>query len=464
MFAVLFCNITFADQQDQTQKYIQVNVKFRDGKYQPRDTRTIDLLEGFTPAPEKIEYSKFGGWKNAPQKFDGKGFFYPKKIGDRWWFIDPDGYPFIHVAMAGTYRGYTPLASENSKKYLGDGPTWAEFTTSLLDENCFNGVGGWSEGPLLRESKHPKAYTNSWDFLADFAKHLDLAHQNPGQTGYPSEVPPIFHPGFEKWCDEYAKEKVITTKDDPWLIGHFSDNELPLWRVMLDNTLKLDIEKYPDLKYNYAEAKRFLVRRKGKTADVNDITEEDRIAFLEKVLERYFSLTTAAIRKYDPNHLCLGSRFNGRVTTTTEVFQIAGKYLDVISVNYYHAWSADPDRVNMWVTNANKPVLITEYYAKGMDSGMKNISGAGWTVETQKERGLFYQNFMLSLLETKNIVGWHWFKYRDNEPDDPSVIAGNVSSNKGIVTWDYKPYTDLLVEMKKLNENVYLLTDYFDSK
>jgi hypothetical protein len=39
--------------------------------------------------------------------------------------------------------------------------------------------------------------------------------------------------------------------------------------------------------------------------------------------------------------------------------------------------------------------MITEFYAKGEDSGMGNTGGAGWLVKTQKDRGTFYQNFIL---------------------------------------------------------------------
>ena len=44
--------------------------------------------------------------------------------------------------------------------------------------------------------------------------------------------------------------------------------------------------------------------------------------------------TTAAIRKYDKNHLCLGPRLHGRSLRYPEVLRAAGKYLDVIATNY----------------------------------------------------------------------------------------------------------------------------------
>ena len=35
-----------------------------------------------------------------------------------------------------------------------------------------------------------------------------------------------FDPEYESFCERHAR-KTIDTKDDPWLFGHFSDNELP---------------------------------------------------------------------------------------------------------------------------------------------------------------------------------------------------------------------------------------------
>ena len=93
---------------------------------------------------------------------------------------------------------------------------------------------------------------------------------------------------------------------------------------------------------------------------------------------------------------------------------------------------------------------------------MSNNSGAGWIVKSQHDRGLFYQNFTLGLLESKVCVGWHWFKYGDNDPSEPNTDPSNRDSNKGIVTFRYEPYSALLDGMKPLNDRVYSLADYFD--
>ena len=453
----------YADDTPSLQPYVKVDVKRKPSskEWVQYDTRTIDMLAGFEPYQERIKLDTYGG--RDDRQANATGFFYPKKVDDRWWLIDPEGNLFIHTAIVGVYTGLSDYSREITLKHFGSEQKWAQFSADLLTDYGFNGCGGWSQAHLLRETPKPPVYTLSWGFMADFAGYMKLAWQVSGHKGYPDQVWPVFHPDFESFCDTYAK-KLAATKDDPYCIGHFSDNELQTKEDLLDRTLKLDLEKFPKMKYNVKEAKRWLSERKGRSAGLADINDQDRVEFIGHMFDHYFKLTTAAIRKYDPNHLCLGSRFHGTATRLPVVFRAAGKYLDVVSVNYYHAWAPDPERMAMWVKESGKPFMITEWYAKGEDSGLANTSGAGWLVKTQKDRALFYQNFSLGLMESKNCVGWHWFKCVDNNPNDTSVDPSNRDSNKGIVTFDYKPYTELLDSMKRLNDNVYPLIDYFDSQ
>lgn len=443
---------------------VSVKADPTDAKWQARPTRTLDQLSDFTPV-KKVETSRWGGWL-AHREGPGDGFFRVKKTtSGRWWLVDPEGYRFIHVGVAGVYQGIEKLAAETSRKTFPTTKDWADFTLGLLRENKFNGLGGWTEREAVSASPLILPYTLSFDFAGDFGRSLGITHVNPGQTGYINEVPPILHPDFPAWCDAMARKKVQDLKTDPMLIGYFSDNEVPFFRDMLDRSLQLDPANAAVRPLREA-AVSWLKSRKGAGSVINEaaLSDEDRGAFLSMVCERYFATVATALRKYDPNHLFLGTRFHGRVMQIPEVFRAAGRHVDVVSVNAYHAWSIKKDRLDMWTTESGRPVMITEFYAKGMDSGMENVNGAGWVVKSQEDRGNFYQNFVLSLLAEPAVVGWHWFKYRDNEHFDTTAQKGNQSSNKGVLAWDYKPYGPLLDKMKALNAQVYPLTEYFDKR
>jgi len=98
------------------------------------------------------------------------------------------------------------------------------------------------------------------------------------------------------------------------------------------------------------------------------------------------------------------------------------------------------------------------------ETGMSNMSGAGWIVRTQEDRGIHYQNFCLQLLKTPQCVGWHWFRYQDNDPNDTKADDSNKDSNKGIVNIGYETYKPLAEKMKSINTRVYDLINYFDKK
>jgi hypothetical protein len=99
-----------------------------------------------------------------------------------------------------------------------------------------------------------------------------------------------------------------------------------------------------------------------------------------------------------------------------------------------------------------------------MDSGFANTTGAGWVVKTQADRGKFYQNFTLGLLESGGCVGWHGFKYRDNHPASKTADPSPLDSNKDIVTLRLEPHAPLLSAMPELHRQVCSLAAYFDAR
>ncbi len=427
-----------------------------DATWKPYPTRTLDDFPAIAAAPADAGLNRFG--HRTDRKARATGFFRTERLGDRWWLIDPEGGVGLNRSVVSVTMMRTPGAVAALERKFGGEEGWAAQTAELLHAHGFNGLGSWTDTARLRAAPRKLAYTLIWNFMSSYGKKRGGTYQLPGHTGYPRNAIFVFDPEFETFCAEHARQ-LAATKDDPWLVGHFTDNELPLRREALANYLSL-----PPADPGHRAARAFLEQRHGPAATAKDITETDKQDFLALVVDRYLGIVTRAIRAVDPHHLILGSRFHGAGVRYPETFRAAGRHLDVVAVNYYHAWSADRDLLAMWEREARRPFLITEWYAKGMDvPGLANVSGAGWVVKTQRDRGLFYENFTLSLLESRGCVGWHWFKYIDNDPDDKKADPSNRDSNKGIVSNRYEPYGDLLASMKRINTHTYRLVDHFDA-
>ncbi|MBI4977023.1 MAG: LamG domain-containing protein [Spirochaetes bacterium] len=422
-------------------------------------TYTLDLLDGYTRGGDSVAYDRFGGL--AAKKADATGFFYARKNGDRWWLIDPDGGYFFHAGVVSVGSGGGPTVKANFPKRFSSKGDWADQTAALLKENGFNGAGAWSDAEALRDAKTKIVYTIIKNFMVDFAKTKKLNAPGVGHSGFVKDCIPVFDPDFETFCDNYAKV-LAATKDEPYLLGIFSDNEL----------LTPEITKYltldpndPAQKPNYDAAKQWLAERTGKAnPGKGDINDDIRKEFMGFAFGKYYRTVSKAIKKYDPNHIYLGSRLHSSEKNSPFVWKEAGKYVDVVAVNYYGVWGPDLDQVRDWHDWSGKPIIISEWYAKGDDMGFPNTTGAGWLVKTQTDRGLYYQHYLLGLLESKTCVGSHWFKYMDNDTNDMNAEPSNRDSNKGIVQVTFEPYTTVLDRMRELNREIYPLIDFFDRK
>lgn len=372
------------------------------------DAVTIDTIAKFDPKQDP-ETDEFGGW--LVKATAASGFFKTHKAADgRWWLADPAGNLYLSKGVAVFEPGDSKRQSRKLKEVFGSTEKWAVEELKLLKSDGFNSLGAWSKfGPLNGDEIPVKMpYTVIINVLGSYLKYHNAS----------SDKPLVLDEKFDAYLD---KKVSIAARyaDDPYLIGYFVDNELP-WGEKI----------------------------------------------LSECYEQYLSKVRAALRKYDPNHLYLGCRFNkwNYELANEYIFRIAGRYMDVISVNHYAHWQPSVDTLRKWEKWSGKPVMITEFYAKGEDSGLPNTTGGGWLVRTQDERGVFYQNFVNEMLKSKVCVGWHWFRYMDNDPTNLKADPSNRDSNKGIVTWDFKRYEPLLARMRKINNCTYNLAKFHDSK
>ncbi len=414
-------------------------------------------LGDLPPLPIDAPLDRFGGLES--RRTTASGFFRTERIDGRWWLVDPEGAVFISRGMNSISPVRTDGGREALEQRFGSERRWADAATSQLRAAGFNTAGAWSAHDLLDPAPQPLVATRLWSFMSAYGKKRGGTFMQAGHVGYPGDCPFIFDPAFPEFCAEHARQ-LAKHRDDPLLLGHFSDNEMPWSRAMLENYLRLPADDP-----GHAVARDWLAARRGGAAPVDAvITDADRSAFLEFAVEHYLAIVAAAIRRVDPNHLFLGVRLHEPVFDLPEVFRAAGRHCDVICVNYYRVWTPDEAQMAMWARESGRPFMVTEHYAKGADSGLGNTGGAGWLVRGQRDRGLFYQNFAIGLLRTRNCVGWHWHRYADNDPDDKNVDPSNRDSNKGIVSSRYVPWSPVIEEMTALNRRVYGIADTFDGR
>lgn len=427
-------------------------------KWVAEPTRTLDQLKGFKAGSPLL--TKYGG--RADRRPEGTGFFRVQQVEGRWWFVDPDGGLLLHAGVTSV----APISKHGSQeafaRLYGSPEKWADAATRFLRDAGFNGLGAFSNTELPRRSAQPMAYTVTLSLAGRFGRQLGITQQQPGHIGFTGDCLPALHPDFAAFCDGQAAS-LAATKEDPWLVGVFSDNELPGKPQMLDHMLALDAAQ-PALKPMREAAWQWFRARKGNAAEPAQLTDADRAAFLGHVYDTYLRVTTQAIRKHAPRRLCLGPRFHSPLREAQPVWEAAGRHLDAIAMNYYGTWTPRASDLANWFKWSGKPCLITEFYSKGADSGYPNQSGAGWIVRTQADRGRFYQNFTLALLESKTCLGWHWLRYIDNDPADTSTDPSNRDSNKGLINLRYEPYLPLVDQMRAVNTNLYRLADFFDGR
>ncbi|HEX5790293.1 MAG TPA: hypothetical protein VFY13_04025 [Luteolibacter sp.] len=407
-------------------------------------TSLYEHLADFKSAAVKT--SAYGGRLDRKEK--ATGFFHVRKIGESgpWIFIDPEGHHFYSVGVNSV--NLRPEDEAAASKAFGNVEGWAKQTRAyLFQELGFNTLGCWSDPKPFQEAGVSAPYCTQWNFMASYARSRGKTYAKYGHAGFAGDCIPVFDPQFVTFCEEQA-QKLAKTKDDPWLLGHFSDNELPLQEKGIIGRYLAMPESDPGRQF----AQRWL---KDKGMDAAKITAKHDAQFCELVVGKYFGIVDAAMRKHDPNHLFLGARFHGTVLNQESVFRAAGARVDVVSVNYYHRWTPEQARLNQWAGWSGKPIIITEWYAKGADSGCDNSQGAGFTVPTQEDRGKFYQNFTIGLMRNPNVIGWHWFRYTDDAETEKSKTC-----NKGILTRDFKPWQPLVARMNRLNHQAYGMREY----
>lgn len=429
-----------------------------------------------------IRRTRWGGL--ADQRREASGYFRVELIDDVWWLVDPDGGLFLskgvvsvnfdHDNIKGTERH--PYREACTRKY-GDRNAWRSAVADRLLSWGFNTIGAWSEPEISRAGRTP---------LASAAGVVYLATAYGEGRGWP--LCDVFDPAFEQFAHKRAQDVCSPFRDDTSVLGWFTDNELqwgPDWRGPDDLlTIILRHEGAPFsravaiglLRERYADIAAFNAIWKSEARSWGDLAATpigeppfkresvshdsdpeplrrqffaDCDAFAGLVADRYMSVSVAAIKAVDPNHLVLGCRI--AYLPPRPVIEAAGRHFDVVSLNCYDPL---PDQMLDAYASTGRPCLIGEFSFRGDDAGLPNTQGAGPRVEDQAARAAGFVSYVGAGLGHPHLVGCHWFVHADQPREGR---WDGEDSNYGVVTIDDDVYVELTRAMTAFNATAELL-------
>ena len=356
-------------------------------------------------------------------------------------------------------------AANLERKYGRDyDDAWERTALARLSGWGFNTIGNWSDPHLVARDQMP--------FTVPVSPSGDFAHLGTGVSDWWTSMPDPFDPRFAAAVDKAVADAARRYRNDPFLVGYFVDNELH-WSY----------DKPTDSKRRYALAiavlalgpespakqafLRLLAQRHagglaaawnlpvdtaeavggaGFALSPEDLRKPaivaDLAAFSTLAAETYYRTVAEAIRRHDPHHLYLGSRFQWR---TPEAVAACAKYCDVVSFNIYEETLAGDE----WKSfhGLGKPALIGEFHFGSADRGM--FWPGLFTVTVEEQRGAAYGTYLKSVLRNPDFVGAHWFMYTD-EPLTGRVLDGE-NGHVGFVSVADVPYRGLAEAARAAN-------------
>jgi hypothetical protein len=381
------------------------------------------------------------------------------------WLVRPSGERFfslgVCVVTSGVSRNEFDPKNPGyaARQDYSESNQWAEATLKRLKSWGFTTIGGWSDFQALKQSR---------DRDVAFAPVLHIG----STAGAPWWD--MWDPKILERMEQVARDQILALRDDPRLIGYYSDNELGWWNAILFqmtfgqpptsgqrhrllellrqtyrndwSELRQDFEPAPGVE-NWQELEQHgtLFLRPGG----NGIRTVRR--FLGLLAERYYALVHDIIRKYDQRALILGDRYQSFYYP--EVARACAPYVDAVSSNLNASWN-DGTFARFYLETlhrlSGKPVIIGEFYMAARDnrSGNANDRGVYPVVATQMERAAGFRNTLDTLLKIPYVIGADWFQYYD-EPTHGRHDGENF--NFGLVDIHDRPYEALTATSSALD-------------
>ncbi len=185
------------------------------------------------------------------------------------------------------------------------------------------------------------------------------------------------------------------------------------------------------------------------TANSQQPLVQDLSFLLSYYAETYFSTAKNAIKRSDPNHLYLGSRFASFHRAPREAIDACVKYCDVYTVNYYNENMQELDW--NYLLTKDIPIMITEF-TFGAPSNGGAWGGIIW-FNSQAERVKAYTGFLNQWVDKPQSVGFFYHLYVDMPLTGMNFESENYYSS--FVTTTDRPYPEMVAAAKIFNDSIY---------
>jgi len=354
--------------------------------------------------------SLYGG--DLKRRFEATGFFRVKRVGERWHLVDPDGSAFISIGLN--------HAEETNLKYPHNFHVWKERYGSRekwiregVVRDCRRwGVNtiGWTQDWMTRDMRHGHGWRRRDFEIADMPYCVLLPIAEIEEYNAHPFYPDVFSDEFESYCEYTARSTCVDHAEDKNLIGYFLV-DVPAW------------EGHRTGAYFPTAGEPITEKRTRKLAD------------------KYYETICGYIRKYDPNHLILGDRYNGKSGLGEAVLEAMKPHVDVLSIQYFDRYDNMISNLRKWQAESDKPVLLADIGRRCPTHFRPNDHDEG--ILTQADRARFYIETMSELLKEPWFIGWHWCAYVENP----------ARSNGVKDPWD-EPHEEFLEPVGEFNRRV----------
>ncbi len=452
-------------------------------RYIPKITVLLALLisevaiSAASHGSQNAQFDQYGGWTGIKGK--KTGFFHLEEINGRHWFITPDGNVFYPVALSHMLSGETRQAAQTL--FGDDKEAWVRDSVTKARELGFNCALGGASSPernlngfvdlplaekVFEEEKFPYAVgvillKHPWEFVE-------------GET-----LPDIFAPSYRQLIEDRAKAAVPPVKDNPLVIGYYygfgAFNHSQDWvnhhmslpanshgrsviTDLLDRRYKGNVKKFNEVygmslkKISDLKTTAELVYEKnfgnanypaiGAKLDPRKV--EDFNAILSHMCIYLYKMAHAAIRRYDNNHLILGS-FIKEWALTGESWKAAAPYLSLIAPQHWNESISNNDLSDA----AGLPMIISDedvgfHYPHGRGNLYKGLV-------SHEARGKVYEATLMRHFKDPQTVGATFCMCLY----DQELAVVDKDQETGIYTIDGKPRPDLMSLIRGINTQVY---------